>query len=74
MALFTVIFVAVTLLKPHTRIYQSIEMWIGHRTSRRQNKTIKANPTGIDYYQYLQQRWNQEPMGSFENFLRWQKQ
>ena len=34
-------------------------------------KLSKPPPTGTENYQYLQQIWKQEQMGSFKNFLRW---
>ena len=34
-------------------------------------KLSKPPPTGIEYYQYLQQIWKQEQMSSFSDFLRW---
>ena len=34
-------------------------------------KLSKPPPTGIEYYQYLQQIWKQEQMRSFNDFLRW---
>ena len=34
-------------------------------------KISKPPPTGIGKYQYLQQTWKQEQMGSFKDFLRW---
>ena len=34
-------------------------------------KLSKPPPTGIENYQYLQQIWKQEQMGSFKDFLRW---
>ena len=34
-------------------------------------KLSKPPPTGIENYQYLQQKWKQEQMSSFKDFLRW---
>ena len=34
-------------------------------------KLSKPSPTGIENYQYLQQTWKQEQMGSFKDFWRW---
>ena len=34
-------------------------------------KLSKPPPTGIEVYQYLQQKWKQEQMSSFKDFLRW---
>ena len=59
------------LLEAEYTDYVSIEKWIDHKTSRRQIKTIKATPTGIENYQYLQQKWKQEQMSSFKDSLRW---
>ena len=33
-------------------------------------KLSNPPPTGFENYQYLQQRWSQEQMSSFEDFLR----
>ena len=46
-------------------------MWIDHRTSPYQVETIKATPTGIENYKYLQQIWKQKEMRSFKDFLCW---
>ena len=34
-------------------------------------KLSKPDPTGIEYYQYLQQIWKQEQMSSFKDFSPW---
>ena len=34
-------------------------------------KLSKPPPTGIEIYQHLQQKWKQEQMSSFKDFLRW---
>ena len=71
MTRFTVNLAAENLLKPDTEVMLFYLKWSDHRTSCRKIKTIKANPTGIESYPYLQQIWKQEQLSSSKVFMRW---
>ena len=69
---FTVNFVAVNLLKPITKgfVYQ-LKLRLTTEQAVVKLKLSKPPPTGIENYQYLQQKWKQEQISSFKVFLRW---